>query len=448
MSLGTDIVESFSALEALGVRARVSIRSILERDAAWVSALGGFMALADQGVISVTNFGTGVIIGRVCGKAEFGAYMLAWTLITVAADISAALITTPYTVFSPQFSRGQRSLYLGNMLIYQLLLSMMFALAITAGAGLGSWWGTLSGSVSSVVTTTGGAIVFISLREFVRRVSLAELKIGLALVVDLIACLFHVGGVLLLTRFNALTAARTYGVLGISSAVAAVSWLVLQPGAFRLDLRLCGRDLKRNWRFAKWVLGSVLLWGCAMYLYPWLLAAFCGTSVTGTWAACSMIAALGNPVLAGLGNYVGPKISHVYATAGIGAMQRFVHRCSLLFTLLLLPVVLVLAGCGERIVVGVYGKAYAGTAGIVFLLALNVLISALMYPYSRGFLSMDCARADMLINVVAVTLLFTVGIAGVKCYAAFGAAVSLLVITGVTAAIRIVVFARLVRRRS
>jgi len=324
----------------------------------------------------------------------------------------------------------------------------MFALTMVAGAVLGSWRGWLPNNVSSAVTTTAGVLVFIGLREFVRRVSFAELKVGIALLVDVVACLVQAGGLLLLLHFGALNASRTYALLGISSALVAGGWLTLHWGAIRPGPRLYGRDLKRNWRFAKWVLGSCILSQFARYLYPWVLAAFHGTSVTGLWAACAAIVALGNPVALGLGNHVLPNISNVYASSGTAAMQRQVHRSSLKFAVLLLPVVLILAVWGERIVTGVYGKAYAGSAVIVFLLALNMLVSSLMYPYSQGLFSLERAKADTLVNVLTVAVLFTVGIAAVESYAALGAAAALLLSSIITALIRVGVFAREVRHRA
>jgi O-antigen/teichoic acid export membrane protein len=77
-----------------------------------------------------------------------------------------------------------------------------------------------------------------------------------------------------------------------------------------------------------------------------------------------------------------------------------------------------------------------------------MLISSLMYPYSQGLFSLERAKADTLVNVVSVALLFTIGIAAVKSYAAVGAATALLVSTSITALIRIRVFAREVRHHS
>jgi O-antigen/teichoic acid export membrane protein len=409
---------------------------------------GAVIALCDQGVVSATNFATGVIIGRVCGKAELGVYVLAWTLITLTTDISATLTTHPYQVFGPHLRRRRRSQYLGSILGFQLLLSLMFALIIAAGGLLGSWLGWLSGTVSGIVTTTAGAIAFISLREFVRRVSFADLRMRWALAVDVTACLAQVGGMLLLLQLSDLTASRTITLLGMSCAVAAGGWFAVHRGAVLWDRRIYARDLKRNWQFTKWVLASCILSVFARYLYPWVLTAFHGTSVTGTWAACLGIVALGNPVLMGLGNYVGPKISSVYAVSGIATMQRYVYRASPLFALMLLPIVLVLAGWGDYIVIGLYGGAYAGNGGVILLLALNLLVTVLAYPFFCGLFTLERTKADLLINLVAIALLFTIGIAAVRSYAALGTAVAMFVTTGVTTVIRMRVFAHEVRRRS
>jgi O-antigen/teichoic acid export membrane protein len=424
------------------------MRMTLGNAAARVKHFPGVFALCDQGIVSLTNFATGVIIGRACGRAELGVYTLAWTLMTLATEIPATVTTTPYTVFGPQLTEERRSRYLGSILIHQLAFSLLFALLLAAGAILGPRWGWLPANVSSAVLATAGVIVFIGLREFVRRVSFAELKMASALRIDSAACLLQAVGVLLLFHYHVLNASRIYVLLGISSASVAAAWLVFHWKAIHLDKRDYARDLKRNWNFSKWVLGSWTLYTIAVSVYPWMLAAFHGTAVTGTWAACVAIVALGNPVLLGLSNYVGPRIHNLYASSGAVPMQRYVYRASLLYAALILPVVLILVGFGGRIVTGVFGRAYAGNTGVVFLLALNLLIGACMYPYSRGLFSLERAKVDMLINVASVALMFTIGIAAVRSYAALGAAAALLVSSAITAVIRMRVFAREVRRSS
>jgi O-antigen/teichoic acid export membrane protein len=401
-----------------------------------------FIALADQGIVSATNFLTGVIIGRACGKAELGTYALVWTIISLITEINSVLTTSPYTVFNPRFGRYQRSRYLGSVLVHQLVLSLMFALVMAGGVALGSGHTWLPADVAHAVLVTASVIVFICLREFVRRVSFAELKPVAAFSVDLITCLSQAGGVLVLLRFGLLTVSRSYELLGISSALAAAGWLLLRWKSIRPGPRLYGRDLERNWQFAKWVLGSCILSLFPRYMFPWVITAFHGTSATGLWAACAGIVGLGNPVALGLGNYVLPNISKVYARSGTSAMVRQVHRSGLHFAALLMPLVLILLVWGERIVIAVYGRAYSTSAGIVILLAINTLITSVMFPYSQGLFSLERAKADTMVNVVTVVLLFTFGTFAVKYYSALGAAVALVLSGFITAAIRLLVFAR------
>jgi O-antigen/teichoic acid export membrane protein len=383
-----------------------------------------------------------MVIGRVCGKPELGVYTLVWTLLSLGTEISAALITTPYTVFSPHLNRYRRSRYLGSIFVHQVVLAIFFALVIVTGSCLSSWYGWSPRNFANVFTTTAGVTVFVCIKEFVRRVSFAELNIRTVLFVDGLASATQIGGVLFLFRLGALSVSGTLAVLGISSAVAVGIWFRLGRDAFRFEPLLYKRDLRRNWRFAKWSLASGVLSSVSRYLFPWMLAAFHGTSVTGSWAACSAIVAMCNPAVIGISNYALPRISNVYASSGTAAMRKTVNRFSLLFVLLLLPVVLLLGACGERLITGVYGMAYSGSALVLFLLGLNLLINTLTNPFSQGLFSLDCAKADTLINALCVALLFTVGIDAVRLYAATGAATALLVSSAITAAVRIGVFQR------
>lgn len=410
--------------------------------------LPGFIALCDQGIVSVTNFVTAVIIGRVCGKAELGVYTLALTLITIATGVISTLISAPYTVFAPRLVRSRRRRYLGSLLVHQLVLSLGFALLISIVAVLGRWQGWLSAGLSSVGTIIATVIAFISLREFIRSVSFAELRVEWAFSVDITSCVAQMAGLLLLAGGGALTVSRTYATIGVSTALAACGWLILHRSELEFDRRFYFPDLKGNWDFGKWVLCSGLLWQASGYLFPWVLAAFHGSSVTGVWAACAAIIALGNPVLLGLSNYVLPKISNIYATGGVRSMTRHVHRYSMLFVALLAPVVVFVSIFGERLLSDIYGGGYEGTRGVLLLLSINLLVVTVARPYSQGLFSLECAKADTFVNVIWVSLMIVAGIPAVRSYGALGAAAAMLASGSIAVAIKIAVFRLKARRHT
>ncbi len=135
----------FSALETQRSRAIRAIQSLLRGASELAHKYKGVIALCDQGVVSATNFATAMIVGRVCGKAELGVYTLAWTIVALLTGISATMITTPYTVFSPRLGRSRRRRYLGSIVVHQVLIAAMFALIMVAVALPASLLGWISG---------------------------------------------------------------------------------------------------------------------------------------------------------------------------------------------------------------------------------------------------------------------------------------------------------------
>jgi O-antigen/teichoic acid export membrane protein len=356
----------------------------------------------------------------------------------MAFELSSALITAPYTVFSPSMEKSETKRYLGSMLVQQAALSlvvsiiMVLAMAMAAPRGAHTW--------VRVVITTAAVIPFLNLREFVRRVCFAELNVTMALVIDAVTAVAQLGGIYFLALTGRLTAVTTYALLGGVSFAVVVGWLFVRRDQLVFQPEHWMPTLLKNWAFAKWVLASGVLWTMATYVYPWILTAYNGVGATGVWAACSAVVALGNPVFGGLGSYISPKVVHVYAQSGAVAMRRYVYRSSLLLAGLLLPLICVLLAWGDRVISHLYGASYGHNGTVVTLLAFNLLLTAFTYPYSRGLFTLHAARADMFVNMVAIGLLFSVGITAIKLYGLRGAAVALLLSTGVTAAIRMAVF--------
>jgi len=260
----------------------------------------------NQGVVSATNFVTGVLIGRYCTKDEFGLYMLGFSIVLLVLDLQISLIATPYMVYSPRLKGEEQRLYRGSSLIHQGVLSaiVMFVLAawgIILSLGFGP------PGLSPVIWALVAAIGFIMFREFVRRLCFAGLRMEIALLFDCCVAALQVAGLLILARSGLLSATRAYWVIGCACATAGAGWLLLNRSGFTVQARRAISDLEQNWTFGKWVFASGMLWTVSMNLYPWLLTFFHGTSSVGVWGACLVVTALANVPLAGLQNYLGPR---------------------------------------------------------------------------------------------------------------------------------------------
>lgn len=406
----------------------------------------GSIAIVDQAVVSATNFATGLAVARVGGKAELGLYMLAWTLLIIANDVFSAIITTPYNIIRPTLDAERQQRYGGSVLLQQLVLSALCALMLIVGGGRLGHFGA-SVQIGRLMTVFASLFVVLVFREFARRMYFAHLEMGQALINDTVACALQLSLVGLLIARGALTAVTAYLAIALAALIPGVAWLWGNRHQLKINTSASFVDFRRNWRLAKWIVGSGVLWAAAMYMYPWLLAWMHGTSATGVWAACYGLVALSNPVLMGFGNYLGPKIALLQGYEGVNAMRGYVYRSSGIFAALLAPIFLIVWIWGDDLVRHLYGPVFAGNEVAIRILAVNVLVAGAVFPFSRGFFTLHRAAIDLAVNVLAIAILFTFGIWLVSAYGVVGAAIGLVMTSSITAVVRAAVFSRVALQR-
>jgi O-antigen/teichoic acid export membrane protein len=399
----------------------------------------GFFSLADQAVASITNFVTGVIIARSSSKEEFGLYMLGFSLILLVSDLQTSLIATPYMVYAPRLKGRAHALYAGSTLIHQIVFSLVGMLLLGCAA-IGSRLGIGPRGLEPVLWALGAMVGLIMLREFVRRICFAGLKLRSVLVFDICVGLAQVGGLLLLARLGVLSASVAYWFIGPVCGVAALVWIWRERNFFHLQLAQSVADLKTNWTFGRWVFASGLVYTASANLYSWLLAFFHGPAAAGVFAACVGVVSASNPALLGLQNFVGPKTAHEYATKGQRALRRFVLKISGMMAIPVGVLTVVLILWGDRFVALLYGKRYAGNGLVVAVLALNLLVTAMGFSFSRALLAMERARVDFLLNLVALITMLTLGLWLVRTHGAVGAAIGLLGATLATSLVKAGIF--------
>jgi O-antigen/teichoic acid export membrane protein len=416
----------------------------------WVAALvrrrgfSGIVSLADQAVVSGTSFLTGVLVGRACTQAEFGLYTLGLSIIVFIVGLQTSLISSPYTVYSPRISGVERALYAGSSLVHQLGLSIAVIVALLL-AGLVFSTGVGPDGLGALAWVLAGVTGLITLREFVRRVCFARIRMTSALVMDSCVAMLQLGGLAALFHFGLISPMRAYLVVGAASGLVAVGWLFAMRSGFRVELATALSHLKRNWRLAKWLVAGSLLLTAGMSAYPWLLAGMHGTAATGILGACMGVAFLAHPFFLGLRNFLDPRASHGYARGGKREVRSVVGLASLLTVAIMGCFCLVILVFGGWLVTLIYGPQYAGNDAIVRVLAVASAISVIGMPAYSGLLAMERSDIAFKSYLVALILVLTVGLWLVGAYGVLGAAIGLLVSNLGSSAVRWVAFHRGVR---
>lgn len=414
------------------------------------SSRKGIISLFDQAAASLTNFLTGVIIGRNCLQEEFGLYMLCYSTILLVADIQMSLISSPYMVFSQRLSGPKLARYTGSIFVHQMILSICLIFLLIAGALLFNWLPALAattdaGSYASVLWTLAVTITFILLRDYIRKVCFALFHMYNALLIDVSSGILQLAGLFILARMGLLSASSSFAVIGAACALTSVIWLYAKRQTFTVSRSQALLDFKKNWEFSKWVFLSGVLWALGMTLYPWFLTIFHGTAANGVWGACFAIAALGNPLKLGIQNYLGPKVVQEHTRGGLTALWKFVIKSTTLFCLAVSPFCLLLIFFGEQLLVLIYGEQYAGNGMVISLLSLNLLALAATYAISRAFLAIERSDLFFIANFVPLFIMLTIGLLLVKNYGPLGVAEALLIGSAVTSIVMFMLFAKVLR---
>ena len=185
-----------------------------------------------------------------------------------------------------------------------------------------------------------------------------------------------------------------------------------------------------------------MLWVAGLYAYPWLIISFGGERAAGVWGVCFALANLGNPLIMGIQNIMGPAIAHAHADRDAAGFRAFVFRCTGVFIALVLPASALMAFFAEWLITHINGGQYAGNGHITAILALTMFLQGLSFPTSRGLFSLNRSGLDMLANVGPLIVLAAVGAILVRHYGVTGAAVGLVLAQAVGSMMRVIAFIR------
>lgn len=410
-----------------------------------LAANRGALALFDQGVVSATSFATSLLVGRAVSEEEFALYGLAFGVALLVLNIQSAVIATPLTVLLPRTPEDERPSYVGSTLVHQLCVAGVTALllgAVSAAMASGLRHEAIAG-LGKVLGALALVVVFMLFREYARRVSFANMRMGAAVALDVSVSVLQLGALAALWLTGRLSVPLAYLTIGAACGLSGLGWFLKRREQFRPRRERLLPDLKRNLRLGVWVGLYTLAAVLSAEVYPWLLVLMHGKEVTGRLVAARFVVFLANPLMLGMGNFLGPRTAHArmesrQALNGVVARAAlFIGGCMTAFLVLMYFV-------GGPLAVLIYGK-YSGLGGLIFVLTLRYLIGALDTPINAALVALDRAPVVFASNAAGAVVALGLGIYLIDRYALMGTAWTMVITGAVVAGIRWLGYLRALR---
>lgn len=407
----------------------------------WAGHNRAFLTLADQGLVSLASFATSfLVIRHMADDQEHIAYLtLAFNLMIWVAEFHATLVFTPLTILSPKRTGEALRRFHGSTLLQHFWVSILAMVGFAIAAVVVR---STDRDMSQTLFALSAGMLAIGLRNYARPFAFTIRKPGGAVLLDGAVCVLQVGGVLLFAWYGNLTAAKAIGVIALASAAPALVWLVWHRRRFAPSSKQAWADIKMEWPLTRWMFLSGLVWNAGMQLYPWLIAALSGKIEVAIWFACYQLAAVANPLLMGLQNFIGPRIAEAHAERDHASFIRFVYKTAAATAGLMLGPSVLLAIFASPLLIWISRGAFDGHRMAIMLLCAAVLLQSITFTMSRGLFALHRADLDMYCNFGPLVLLFTVGAYLTWHHGATGAAASMLMAQIVGSIARAVLFAR------
>jgi O-antigen/teichoic acid export membrane protein len=321
--------------------------------------------LADQGVMSATNFLTVVVLARALVPAEFGAFVLAYTTLLFANGFQTALVTQPHNVLGQartgeEYARYTASTALaqGGFSVAAALLALVAA-AVLELAGVGG---------TGVALALAPALVAWQLQEFTRRVLYTEGRLGAAFWIDVLSYGGQAAALVALAQADVLTAPRALLVVAATSALGAA------VGAWTIRGSLLARTeatfLRENWAFGKWLAAATAASWLTAQLFVYVIAIVDGAGAAGALRATQTLLGPLNAFVLFLATVLPIRFAAAYARGGEAPLRRTMHRAYLASLPVVLLYGLAVSLAAEPLLRWLYGSTYEeyGTAVALFAL--------------------------------------------------------------------------------
>jgi len=381
------------------------------------------MVLADQVLVSASNFLTTLILAKYLNPEAFGGFILAWGVLLFLTGIQMALIVSPMQVRGPRLGSEESALYYDRVLHGALLFGLacvgvIVIPGILLSLSIPNW------TLGSLAVPLGIAALFVLAQDYLRRYFLTVRRTGSALLNDLCAHGFRLCALFALAATSTLSAPGALWMVSAASAAALFIGIFQHEGVMRLriaQLKTAGTVARQHWEFGKWlVANNVAYWfGSQSVLY--IVAAVLSVSAVGALNATLAILGAANILFLSMETLIPVRAAAAYARFGRAGLDGYLRRALLIGSLATLMLAAIAGLWSEYWLSILYGETYRGCGWIVWWWGGYYLLGMLQRPTTAALRVVGDTKSIYLASSMGALATMVLGYPVIKHYGLGGA---------------------------
>jgi O-antigen/teichoic acid export membrane protein len=378
----------------------------------------GYLSAVDQGLISLANFVTAIILARQITPSEFGIYAVGFAALHLVRAVLEGLVIQPLNALgSPMDMEAFRAYAGASGAIQAVLAGGMAAAALALGWGLTRMGNDTAGPA---IAGMWFMILMWPLQDYIRRVFYARNMVLNAVINTGIASAARIGVLWALILRGNITGISGMDAIGWGALAGFIFGLVQARGFLTRKIGSLREAWARNWAAGRWVLGGSVANWVALEVYPILAAGMISFAAAGVYRALQIPVAPVHVILRAADTFVTPRAAAINARDGLHGVNRILRLAYLLVGVPILLLLLVVVIFAEPILSALFGETYQAYGAGMGLIAVFYLLWYLYWPLQSVMKGLGRTIPVFAANLAATVVMFTVGLVLIRQWGLYG----------------------------
>jgi O-antigen/teichoic acid export membrane protein len=378
----------------------------------------GYLSAVDQGLISLANFFTAIVLARQITPSEFGIYAVGFAALHLVRSVFEGIIVQPLNALGSPMELPAFRRYASASGVIQALLSAVMA----AGAfALGSLLTRLGNDTAGpAISGMWFMILLWPLQDYLRRVFYARNKVLDAVINTGITSAARIGVLWALILRGNVTGITGMDAIGWGALAGFIIGLLQARGFLSRQIANLKETWSSNWTAGRWVLGGSVANWVALEVYPILAAGMISFAAAGVYRALQIPVAPVHVILRAADTFVTPRAAVIGARDGPRGVTRILRLTYLLVGIPILLILLLIVLFAEPILSALYGETYQAYLAGMGLIAVFYVLWYLYWPLQSVLKGLGRTIPIFAANLAATVVMFTFGILLIRQWGLYG----------------------------